>query len=66
MKIQTIITDDDFEVLTDFCIAERISVSAVVNALVTDFLDTTDSKHRNKIVNDALKIRQGRPRAGEK
>lgn len=62
MRIQTNITDDDFEILTDFCNTERVSVSAVLNALVTDFLDTTDSVHRKKIINDALKIKQGRPK----
>lgn len=65
MRIQTNITDDDFEILTDFCITERVSVSAVVNALVTDFLDTTDTAYRNKIIEDALKIKQGRPKAGD-
>ena len=65
MRIQTNITDDDFEILTDFCISERVSVSAVMNALVTDFLDTTDTEYRKKITNEALKIRQGRPKGKE-
>ena len=65
MRIQTNITEDDFEILTDFCIKERVSVSAVVNALVTDFLDTTDSAYRQKIISEALKIKQGRPKVGD-
>ncbi len=65
MRIQTNITDDDFEILTDFCIKERVSVSAVINTLVTNFLDTTDTAYRNKIIEDALKIKQGRPKAGD-
>lgn len=62
MRIQTNITDDDFEILTDFCISERVSVSAVVNALVTDFLDTTDTEYRKKIIANALNVKQGRPK----
>ena len=65
MKIQTNIKDDDFDILTDFCIKERVSVSAVVRTLVTNFLDTTDSAYRNKIIEDALKIKVGRPKAGD-
>ena len=65
MKIQTNITDDDFDILTDFCIKERVSVSAVVRALVTNFLDTTDTAYRNQIIEDALKIKVGRPKAGD-
>lgn len=65
MKIQTNIKDDDFDILTDFCIKERVSVSAVINTLVTNFLDTTDTAYRNKIIEDALKIKQGRPKAGD-
>ena len=65
MKIQTNITDDDFDILTDFCIKERVSVSAVVRTLVTNFLDTTDTAYRNQIIEDALKIKVGRPKAGD-
>ena len=65
MRIQTNITDDDFEILTDFCISERVSVSAVLNALVTDFLDTTDTEYRKKNTSEALKIKQGRPKGKE-
>ena len=56
---------DDLEILTVFCISERVSVSAVLNALVTDFLDTTDTEYRKKITNEALKIKQGRPKVGD-
>ena len=65
LKIQTNITDDDFDILTDFCIKERVSVSAVVRTLVTNFLDTTDTAYRNQIIEDALKIKVGRPKAGD-
>lgn len=65
MKIQTNITDDDFDILTDFCIKERVSVSAVVRTLVTNFLDTTDTAYRNQIIEEALKIKVGRPKAGD-
>lgn len=65
MRIQTNITDDDFDILTDFCIKERVSVSAVVRTLVTNFLDTTDTAYRNQIIEDALKIKVGRPKVGD-
>ena len=65
LKIQTNITDDDFDILTDFCIKERVSVSAVVRTLVTNFLDTTDTAYRNQIIEEALKIKVGRPKAGD-
>jgi hypothetical protein len=65
MKIQTNITDDDFDILTDFCIKERVSVSAVVRTLVTNFLDTTDTAYRNQIIEEALKIKVGRPKVGD-
>ena len=65
LKIQTNIKDDDFDILTDFCIKERVSVSAVVRTLVTNFLDTTDTAYRNQIIEEALKIKVGRPKAGD-
>ena len=63
MKIvQTNISDDDFEILTDFCNKERISVSSLLNALVTDFLECTDKKRVADITAEAQKIKPGRPR----
>ena len=53
MRIQTNISDDDFEVLTDFCETERISVSALLSTLVIDFLETTDKKHVAYITSEA-------------
>ncbi len=65
MRIQTNISDDDFEVLTDFCETERISVSALLSTLVIDFLETTDKKHVAYITSEAKKIKPGRPKEGD-
>ena len=63
MKIvQTNISDDDFEILTDICNRERISFSALLNVLVTDFLECTDKKRVADIMAEARKIKPGRPR----
>ena len=62
MRIQTVITDDDFEILTDFCNNERISVSSLLNVLVTDFLECTDKNRVASIVEEARKIKSGRPK----
>ena len=65
MRLQAYISDDDFEVLTDFCNTERISVSALLSTLVVDFLETTDKKHVAYITNEAKKIKSGRPKEGD-
>ena len=65
MRIQTHISDDDFEVLTDYCTAERVSVSALLSTLVIDFLETTDRKHVAYITSEAKKIKPGRPKEGD-
>ena len=65
MRLQTYISDDDFEVLTDFCNTERISVSALLSTLVVDFLETTDKKHVAYITDEAKKIKSGRPKEGD-
>lgn len=63
MKIvQTNISDDDFEILNDICNGERISFSALLNVLVTDFLECTDKKRVADIMVEARKIKPGRPR----
>jgi hypothetical protein len=62
MRIQTVVTDDDFEILTDFCNNERISVSSLLNVLVTDFLECTDKERVATIVKEARKIKSGRPK----
>ena len=62
MRIQTVITDDDFEILTDFCNNERISVSSLLNAVVTDFLECTDKNRVVSIIEEARKIKSGRPK----
>jgi hypothetical protein len=64
MKIQTTISDDDYEILTDFCNTERISVSALLNVLATDFLECTDKAKVTETVSKALKIKSGRPKQG--
>ena len=65
MRLQAYISDDDFEILTDFCNTERISVSALLSTLVVDFLETTDKKHVAYITNEAKKIKSGRPKEGD-
>lgn len=62
MRVQTVIAEDDFEILADFCIENRVSVSSLLNALVTDFLECTDKTRVASVVNEALKIKSGRPR----
>lgn len=62
MRIQTVIPNDDFEILTDFCNTERISVSALLNAVVTEFLECTDKKRVAYIIEEAKKIKSGRPK----
>lgn len=64
MRIQTVIPDDDFEILTDFCNTERITVSALLNVLTTDFLECTDKKRIAYITEEARKIKSGRPKQG--
>ncbi len=62
MKIQTVITDDDNEILLDFCDTERITVSALLNVLVTDFLECTNKERVAYIIAEARKIKPGRPK----
>lgn len=62
MLIQTNLKGFDYEDLTDFCNKERISRSALVTSLIKDFLETTDKERRDSIVNEAKKIRPGRPK----
>ena len=62
MLIQTHLNIADYEDLIDFCNRERISRSALVATLIKDFLETTDKDRRNSVINEAAKIRQGRPR----
>lgn len=62
VRIQTTISDDDFEILTNFCDADNLSVASVLNVLVTDFLDCTDRDRVAYIVAEAKKIKSGRPR----
>ncbi len=65
MLIQTNLNIDDFEVLSDFCNSERVSVSALLKTLVVDFLDSTDTERRLYIMSEAKKIKQGRPKECE-
>lgn len=64
MRIQTVISDDDFEILTEFCNADNLSLSSILNVLVTDFLDCTDKDRVAYIVEEAKKIKSGRPKQG--
>jgi hypothetical protein len=65
MLIQTTLNNEDFEILTDFCNSERISVSALLKTLVVDFLDSTDKEHIAHIISEAKKIKPGRPKEGD-
>jgi hypothetical protein len=62
MRIQTTINDDDYEILTEFCDADNLSVASVLNVLVTDFLDCSDKDRVAYIVAEAKKIKSGRPK----
>ena len=62
MLIQTNLKSDDYEDLIDFCSRERISRSALMTSLIKEFLETTDKERRNSIIDEAKKIRPGRPK----
>lgn len=62
MVIHASLSDSDAEVLLEHCESNRISVSALVKTLVTNFLDTNDKEYVNNITNEAKKIKPGRPR----
>ena len=62
MIIHTSLSEADVEILQEYCEEHHISVSALIKTLVTDFLDTTDKAHRNYIINEAKKIKPGRPK----
>lgn len=63
MRIQTIISRDDYEILGDICGKNRISVSSLANALITDFLDCTDKERVAYIIAKAQEIKSGRPKS---
>lgn len=60
--IHTTLSHEDAEILQEYCEENHVSVSAIVKALVSDFLDTHDKKHVDYITNEAKKIKPGRPR----
>lgn len=62
MIVQTTISEEDFEDLTDFCYRERISRASLINSLIKEFLETTDKERRNTIIEEAKKIKPGRPK----
>ena len=64
MRIQTIVSRDDYEILSDFCRKQRISISSLANALITDFLDCTDKERVLSVVEVAQKVKSGRPKQG--
>jgi hypothetical protein len=63
MRIQTIVSRDDYEILLDVCRKHRISISALVKALITDFLDCTDKERVADIIAKAQKVKSGRPKS---
>jgi hypothetical protein len=63
MRIQTIVSRDDYEILGDICRKDRISISALVKALITDFLDCTDKERAASVIEEAKKIKSGRPKS---
>ena len=65
MLVQTTISDNDFEDLIDFCNRERISRASLLNALIKEFLETTDKDRRSFILEEAKKIKSGRPKEGD-
>ena len=64
MRIQTIVSRDDYEILSDICRKNRISISSLVNALTTEFLDCTDKERVASVIEEAQKIKSGRPKQG--
>lgn len=65
MLVQTTLSSEDFEDLTDFCNREGISRAALINSLIKDFLETANKERRKSIVDEARKIRPGRPKEGD-
>lgn len=61
MRLQTNINDLDYEDLSEYCNRERVSVSALLNTLVLEFLETTDKERVAFITEEAKKVKQGRP-----
>ena len=64
MRVQAYISDDDFEILNDICDTERISISALLTTLVSDFLGATKTQNAH-IISEAKKIKPGRPKEGD-
>lgn len=64
MVVQTVINNDDFEILTNICDTENTSVSALISAIVTDFLECTDKERVATVIAGARKIKSGRPKQG--
>lgn len=60
--VHTTISDEDLEVLQDYCNDNHVTVSAIIKSLVTDFLETNDRKHVAYITQEAKKVKQGRPK----
>lgn len=60
--IHTSLSHEDAEILQEYCEENHISVSAIIKALVSDFLDTKDKERVNHITNEAKKIKPGRPK----
>ena len=65
MRIQAWVSENDFEILTDFCDTENVSVSGLLCTLLADFLDSADKSHIADVVSRARRIKQGRPKEGD-
>lgn len=65
MRIQAWVSENDFEILTDFCDTENVSVSGLLCTLLSDFLDSADKTHIADVISRAKKIKQGRPKEGD-
>lgn len=62
MRIQTIVSRGDYEILLDVCRKHRISISALVKALIIEFLDCTDKEKVANVIEEAQSIKSGRPK----
>lgn len=60
--IHTSLDPADAEVLRDFCNDNRVSMSAVIKVLVTDFLDNANKSTVDRVLSEACKIKLGRPK----
>ncbi len=60
--LHTKIDSDDAEILKSLCDNNNVSVSALLNALIDEFLECKDLIVIDRIIQKARRIKQGRPR----